>query len=145
MFGFFTPDLLPAQRQRVGFLFNLGFMAKGRIAADWLTLGPELIIPVWTALSLNPEVTFWFSSFNYNSYSIAPGGLFNFRTGPFSFGAGPIWRFGSSRYPGGGSAGGISLKIQFAYGSRNSRIALIIIPISPDDAVQFGVAMGIGF
>jgi hypothetical protein len=143
--GFLTPDLLPAQPQRVGFLFNLGFMAKGRIAADWLTLGPELMIPLGKALSLNPEVTFWISNFGPGSYSVAPGALANFRAGHLSVGAGAVWRFGFSGYPNGDSAERISLKIQVGYGSRNSRIALIVIPLPTDNGVSFGLAIGIGF
>jgi hypothetical protein len=120
-------------------------MAKGRIAADWLTLGPELMIPFGPAFSLNPEVTFWISNFGPGSYYVAPGALANFRTGHFSLGAGAVWRFGFSNYPNSDSAERISLKIQVGYGSRNSRLALIVIPLPTDNGVNFGLAIGIGF
>ena len=143
--GLWPLDLRPAEGQRIGFLFNLGFMTKSGASPYWLTLGPELIIPLGTGLSLNPEVTLWGSNFGFSNYYVVPGVLISFRTGRFSVGAGVVRRFWFSNYPSSDSTESISPKIQVGYGSRNSRIALIVIPLSSQDFVSFGVALGVGF
>ena len=120
-------------------------MTKGRISANWLTFGPELMIPLGTSFSLNPEVTVWGSSFGTSSYFVAPGALVSIRLGRLSVGAGPVRRLKYSGYPKADSSERISLKIQVGYGSWNSRIALIVIPLPTNDGVHYGLAFGIGF
>jgi len=143
--GFWAPSLIPAENQRIGFLINLGLMTKEGGAPNWLTLGAELMIPVGTILSFNPEVTVWGSNFEFRNYYVVPGALVNFRIGHFIFGAGAVRRFWFSTYANGSSSEKISPKFQVGYRSRNSRIALIVIPVSSEDFVSFGLALGLGF
>jgi len=143
--GFWAPSLIPAENQRIGFLINLGLMTKEGGAPNWLTLGPELMIPVGTILSFNPEVTVWGSNFEFRNYYVVPGALINFRSGHFTFGAGAVRRFWFSTYANGSSSEKISPKFQVGYRSRNSRIALIVIPVLSEDFVSFGLTLGMGF
>lgn len=140
-----APQPGQAQDQRIGALFNLGFMTKERVSPNWLTLGAEIVIPVGPSWSLNPEVTLWGSSFRFSSYYVVPGILANFRVGRFTFGAGIVRRFWVSRYAHDSSSEKIAPKIQIGYWSRNSRIALMMIPLSAHDYVSFGLALGMGF
>jgi hypothetical protein len=90
-------------------------------------------------------VALWGSNFGFRSYYVVPGAIVNFRIGGFTIGAGAVRRFWFSRYANGGSSEKIVPKIQVGYRSRNSRIALIAVPLSDHNYVSFGVALGMGF
>jgi hypothetical protein len=143
--GLAATALSAAESRRVGFLFNLGLMTKEGGSPNWLTIGAELDIPLGTMFSVNPEVTGWGSNFSFHNYYIVPGAMINFRAGRFSFGVGAVRRFWFSSYAEGDSAEKISPKFQVGLRSRNSRIALIIIPFPAQDYVSFGLAFGFGF
>jgi len=145
IFALCTPRAAQAEDRKIGFLVNLGFMTKEGLSPNWLTLGPELMIPVGTRLSFNPEVTLWGSSFGFRSYYVVPGAAVNLRIGRFTIGVGAVRRFWVSRFSNGDSSEKIAPKIQIGYLSGKSRIALIIIPLSTRDYVSFGVALGMGF
>jgi hypothetical protein len=134
-----------AEGRRIGFFVNLGFMTKERVSPNWLTLGAEIAIPLGSRWSLNPEVTQWGSSFNFNNYYVVPGVVVNFRFGRVSLGAGVVKRLWISRYSDDDSSEKIAPKIQVGYQFMNSRIALIVIPIPDRDYVSFGLAFGTGF
>jgi hypothetical protein len=134
-----------AQGRRIGAFFNLGFMTDESASPNWLTLGAELVIPIGTRWSLNPEVALWGGNFRFSSYYVVPGALVNFRVGRFTLGAGAVRRFFFSRYSDGGSSEKFAPKIQLAYRSRNSRLAILAIPIPSRDYVSFGLALGMGF
>jgi hypothetical protein len=143
--GVWAPALSPAEGQRVGFLFNLGFMTKEGGTPNWLTLGAELAIPLGPNFSINPEVTAWGSNFAFHNYYIVPGILLDFRAGRVVIGAGLTQRFWFSSFGESGLSESLSPKFQVGYRSRNSRIALIIMPIPSQGFVSFGLALGIGF
>ena len=134
-----------AEGQRIGFFANLGVMTKEGLSPYWLTLGPELMIPLGTRWSFNPEVTLWGGNFRFNSFYVVPGALVNLRIGRFTIGVGAVRRFWVSRFSNGDSSEKIAPKIQVGYRSRNSRITLIVIPLSSRDYVSVGVALGMGF
>ena len=134
-----------AEGQRIGFFANLGFMTKEGLSPNWLTLGPELMIPVGIRLSFNPEVTLWGSSFGFRSYYVVPGAVVNLRIGRFTIGVGAVRRFWVSRFSNGDSSESIAPKIQVGYRSRSSRITLIAIPLSSRNYVSVGLALGMGF
>jgi len=134
-----------AEGQRIGFFANVGFMTKEGLSPNWLTLGPELMIPVGTRLSFNPEVTLWGSSFGFRSYYVVPGAVVNLRIGRFTIGVGAVRRFWVSRFSNGDSSESIAPKIQVGYRSRSSRITLIAIPLSSRNYVSVGLALGMGF
>jgi hypothetical protein len=134
-----------AEGQRIGIFANLGFMTKEGLSPNWLTLGPELMIPVGTRLSFNPEVTLWGSSFGFRSYYVVPGAVVNLRIGRFTIGVGAVRRFWVSRFSNGDSSENIAPKFQIGYRSRNSRITLIAIPLSSRNYVSLGLALGMGF
>jgi hypothetical protein len=140
-----VPQSGRAEGQRIGFFANLGVITKEGLSPYWLTLGPELMIPLGTRWSLNPEVTLWGANFGFKSYYVVPGALVNLRIGRFTLGAGAIKRFWISRYSSDDSSEKIAPKIQVGYQSRNSRIALIAIPLRDHDYVSFGLAFGMGF
>jgi hypothetical protein len=140
-----VPQSGRAEGQRIGFFANLGVMTKEGLSPYWLTLGPELVIPLGTSLSFNPEVTIWGSNFGFRSYYVVPGAIVNFRIGRITLGVGAVRRFWVSRYSSGDSSEKIAPKIQVGYRSRNSRIALIVVPLSTHNYVSFGVAFGMGF
>ena len=131
--------------RKIGFLINLGFMTKEGLSPQWMTLGPELALPVGARLSFNPEVTLWQSGFGFRSYYIVPGALVNLRVGRFTFGAGVVKRFWVSRYSEDDSSENIVPKFQVGYLSGKARIALVAIPISRHDFVSFGLTLGMGF
>jgi len=134
-----------AEGQRIGFFANLGVMTKERLSPYWLTLGPELMIPLGTRWSFNPEVTLWGGNFRFNSFFVVPGVVVNLRIGRFTLGVGAVRRFWVSRFSNGDSSEKIAPKIQVGYRSRNSRIALIAIPLSALNYVSVGLALGMGF
>ena len=140
-----VPQSGRAEGQRIGFFANLGVMTKEGLSPYWLTLGPELMIPFGTRWSLNPEVTLWGGNFRFNSFFVVPGALVNLRIGRFTIGVGAVRRFWVSRFSNGDSSEKIAPKIQVGYRSRNSRIALIAVPLPARDYVSFGVAFGMGF
>jgi len=131
--------------RKVGFLINLGFMTREGLSPQWMTLGPELVLPVGARLSINPEVAFWGSGFTFRSYFVVPGVLLNLGVGRFVLGAGLVKRFWISRYMDDDSSENIVLKFQVGYRTRSSRIALIAVPISRHDYVSFGLVLGMGF
>jgi hypothetical protein len=145
LLGFLAPRLSPAEGARVGFFFNLGLMTKEGGSPNWLTLGGELAIPIGTKLSINPELTFWGSNFAFHNYYVVPGLLLDFRAGHVVLGAGVVKRYWFSSYGESSSSESLSPKFQVGYRSRNSRIALVIIPIPAQDFVSFGLALGMGF
>lgn len=134
-----------AEGQRIGFFANLGVMTKEGLSPYWLTLGPELVLPLGTRWSLNPEVTLWGGNFRFNSFFVVPGVVVNLRIGRFTLGVGAVRRFWVSRFSNGDSSEKIAPKIQVGYRSRNSRIALIAIPLSALNYVSVGLALGMGF
>lgn len=134
-----------AEGQRIGFLANLGVMTKEGSSPFWLTLGPELVIPLGTRWSLNPEVSVWASDFGFSSFYFVPGVVVNLRIGRITLGAGAVRRFWHSRFSSGDFSEKIAPKIQVGYRSRNSRITLIAIPFSSRNYVSIGVALGMGF
>jgi len=140
-----APPPARAQGQRIGFFANLGVMTKEGLSPYWLTLGPELVIPLGPRWSLNPEVTIWGSNFGFRSYYVVPGAIVNFRIGRFTLGAGAVRRFWVSRFSSEDSSEKIAPKFQVGYRSRNSRITLIVIPLSSRNYVSFGVALSMGF
>lgn len=133
------------ESRKIGLLFNLGFMTKDGLTPQWMTLGPELVLPVGARLSINPEVTLWGSGFTFRSYFVVPGALLNLRVGRWTIGAGLVKRFWISRYGDDDSSENIVPKFQVGYLSRHTRIALVAIPISRHDYVSFGLALGMGF
>ena len=135
----------PAADRKIGFLFNLGFMTRDDLSPQWITLGPELALPVGTWLTVSPEVTLWGSNLGFRNYYVVPGALINFRVGRFTIGAGAIRRFWVSRFDDGRPAEKIALKIQLGYRSGRSRIALIAVPLPTHDYVSLGLALGMGF
>ena len=139
------PESGRAEGQRIGFFANLGVMTKEGLSPYWLTLGPELMIPLGTRWSLNPEVTLWGGNFRFNSFFVVPGVVVNLRIGRFTLGVGAVRRFWVSRFSNGDSTEKIAPKIQVGYRSRNSRITLIVIPLSSRNYVSVGVALGMGF
>ena len=139
------PESGRAEGQRIGFFANLGVMTKEGLSPYWLTLGPELMIPLGTRWSFNPEVTLWGGNFRFNSFFVVPGVLVNLRIGRFTLGVGAVRRFWVSRFSNGDSSEKIAPKIQVGYRSRNSRIALIAIPLSALNYVSVGLALGMGF
>jgi hypothetical protein len=145
IFALCTPRAAQAEDRKIGFLVNLGFMTKEGLSPNWLTLGPELMIPVGTRLSFNPEVTLWGSSFGFRSYYVVPGAVVNLRIGRFTIGVGAVRRFWVSSFSSGDSSESIAPKIQVGYRSRNSRITLIAIPLSSRNYVSVGLALGMGF
>jgi hypothetical protein len=140
-----TPLSAQTGNRKIGFLVNLGIMTKEGLSPQWMTLGPELALPVGAGLSINPEVTLWQSGFGFRSYYLVPGLLIDFRVGRFVLGAGVVKRFWISRYADDDSSENIVPKFLFGYRSRNSRIALVAVPISRHDYVSFGLALGLGF
>ena len=140
-----VPQSGRAEGQRIGAFFNMGFMTKERISPNWLTLGAEIVLPLGTRWSFNPEVTIWGSNFGFRSYYVVPGALVNFRIGRFTIGAGAVRRFWVSRYSNGGSPETVALKLQVGYRSRSSRIAFIAVPLPARDYVSVGLALGLGF
>ena len=140
-----VPMFARAEGQRIGIFANLGVMTKEGGSPYWLTLGPELMIPLGTRWSLNPEVSVWGSNFGFRSYYVVPGAVVNFRIGRFTLGGGAVRRFWISRFSNGDSSEKIAPKIQVGYRSRNSRITLIAIPFSSRNTVSLGVALGMGF
>jgi hypothetical protein len=143
--GLGTPYARPAEGQRIGFLFNMGFMTRDGLAIQWLTLGPEFVLPVAARWSINPEVAVWGSNFGFQNYYLVPGVLVSFRIGRITVGGGAVRRFWFSQYPGGDTSESIAPKIQVGYGSRNSRIALAVIPFSSKGYVSVGVSFAFGF
>jgi hypothetical protein len=131
--------------RKVGFLINLGFMTREGLSPQWMTLGPELVLPLGPRFSINPEVTLWGSGFTFRSYYVVPGALINLRVGRWTIGAGPVKRFWISRYMDDDSSESIVLQFQVGYRSRNSRIALVAVPISRRNYVSFGLVLGMGF
>lgn len=140
-----APQPARAEGQRIGAFANLGVMTKERISPYWLTLGAELLLPLGTRWSINPEVTLWGSNFRFDSYYVVPGVVVNLRIGRFTLGVGAIKRFWFSRFSNSDSSEKIAPKIQVGYRSRNSRITLIAIPLSSHNYVSLGVAFGMGF
>jgi hypothetical protein len=140
-----VPQSGRAESQRIGVFANLGVMTKEGLSPYWLTLGPELMIPLGARWSLNPEVTLWGGNFRFSSYYVVPGAVVNLRIGRFTVGAGAIKRFWFSRFSTSDSPEKIAPKIQAGYRSRNSRITLIVIPLSSRNYVSLGVAFSMGF
>jgi len=138
-----VPQSGRAEGQRIGFFANLGVMTKEGSSPYWVTLGAEVALQLGTRWSLNPEVSVWGSNFRFDSYYIVPGVVVNFRIGRFTLGAGAVKRFWYSRFSKSDSSEKIAPKIQVGYRSRNSRITLIVIPLSSRNYV--GVALGMGF
>ena len=134
-----TPD------RKIGFLMNMGFMTKEGLSPQWITMGPEIVLPIGSGFSINPEVTLWGSGFGFRSYFVVPGALVSLRVGRFSIGAGFIKRFWISRYSNDDSSENIVTKFQVGYRSRNSRIAIVAVPISRHGYVSLGLAFGMGF
>jgi len=145
LLAFWAPLSAQTGNRKIGFLVNLGFMTKEGLSPQWMTLGPELALPVGAVVSINPEVTLWGSGFGFRSYYVVPGALVNLRVGRFTIGAGLVKRFWISRYMEDDSSEGIVPKFQVGYLSGKTRIALIAVPISRHDYVSFGLAIGMGF
>src|SRR4030065_1268284 len=137
-----VPQSGRAEGRRIGFFANLCVMTKEGLSPYWLTLGPELVIPLGARWSLNPEVTLWGGNFRFNSFFVVPGALVNLRIGRFTIGVGAVRRIWGSRFSNGDSSEKIAPKIQVGYRSRNSRIALIAVPLPARGYVSFGVAVG---
>jgi hypothetical protein len=140
-----VPQSGRAEGQRIGFFANLGVMTKEGSSPYWVTLGAEVALQLGTRWSLNPEVSVWGSNFRFDSYYIVPGVVVNFRIGRLTLGVGAVRRFWVSRFSNGDSSEKIAPKIQVGYRSRNSRITLIVIPLSSRNYVSVGVALGMGF
>jgi hypothetical protein len=135
----------PAGGSRIGVLVNLGFMTREALYIQWLTIGPEIVIPLGTRLSINPEVAIWGTNFGYRTYYVVPGALINLRVGRLSVGAGVVRRFMISGPARGDTSESVALKLQLGYRSGPSRIAVMVIPFTDPNFVSFGLAFGIGF
>jgi hypothetical protein len=145
IFALCTPRAAQAEDRKIGFLVNLGFMTRKGTSSPWVTMGPELALPLGTLLSFNPEVTIWGSNFGFRTFYVVPGALANVRIGRFTVGAGVVRRFWVSGYGNGDSSEKLAPKIQLGYRTRFSRISFIIVPLSSQNYVSFGLALGMGF
>jgi len=117
---------------------DIGYMNINS-APKWLTLGPEIELRLGKAISLNPEVSFWFRSFGGSAVQAVPGGTVNLRLRRFFIGGGVIRRISEWAEEADGS---VVPKFQAGYASAPVRLSVVLLLLNRTDTFVLGLNFG---
>jgi hypothetical protein len=127
-------------RKPIGLYVNLGYMNLNSYP-KWVTLGPELELRLGRAVTVNPELSFWFRDFFGDTVHIVPGGTVNLRLRSFFVGGGAVRRISDWSE----EAGGWWVpKFQAGYAGGPVKIGVSLLLLDRSDEFIVGLTLGIG-
>jgi hypothetical protein len=131
----------PRRDQRpIGFYVNLGYMNLNSYP-KWVTLGPELELRLGRAVTINPELSFWFRDFFGDTVHIVPGGTVNLRLRSFFVGGGAVRRISEWAEQAGGSW---VPKLQAGYAGGPVKVGICLLLLNRSDDFVIGATLGVG-